>query len=217
MEIKDYIEEIHASDAYGVIVETGCGNAVSSALLNVPGASKTVHETYVPYNFDVTKQYLKHDCRAVSRTTVVDLRNSVLDGNLLNYNKFTHKCNLIYTASFQIGDNDSTTISHGYISIKYKGDGAIYHLTFPMGLSREYYIKLISDIGIKLIHCTIKKVFDNLTIPDIISDYGETYIDIMEDLNREEKYTICIGRSYNRRKIQLDIKHSTRELHKSNR
>lgn len=176
LDINQLIKEIHESDAYGTILETGCGTAVSSKLLEVEGASKTVHDIYIPYSFDITKQYLQNDKqRAVSLDTVKDLTYAVKTGDLTEYYNNT-RTNLIYVSSFQIG-NDG--ITHGYINISYNNNKSfnnnnnLYHITLPNNLTRKEYIDKIGDIGIKLIH---KIIFNK-----DYEFYGENYIDISYD------------------------------------
>ena len=186
MEIQKLIEEIHRSDAYGVILETGCGTAVSGALLEVPDASRTVHETYVPYSSDITKS-VNGECRAVSAEMVRSLKTEIAEGRMLNYSS---KCNLIYTSSFQVSQD---AITHGYINIRYDDIDMLYHVThidmlyhvtLPMSLSRKEYVKIISEVGIKLIHSIV-------FASGSLLGYGANYVDVV-CVNGESsiKYTL---------------------------
>ena len=57
-EIQDVIRRIHAGPAQAVVVVTGGGAQAISWLLTVPGASRTVLETLVPYSAQSLERFL---------------------------------------------------------------------------------------------------------------------------------------------------------------
>lgn len=164
MELYDKIKAIHASDAFGILVETGGGMPVSNALLQVEGASKTVYLAECPYSKSFQdKKYLNaktvvqasdlseadEKIRAVSMEMIEAVINHHLQDNL---NASEPPINFIYASTFQIGNhNDKST--HGWIGLWTRLRGIRYfHISIHDSLSRIEYIKKISQIGIDLIH-----------------------------------------------------------------
>lgn len=142
------IQNIHTSDLFGIFIEMGLGNPVSSKLCEVPGASKTVFYAENPYNDRLSREMYGIKDRIVSLEAVKRISNSGKIRNLCNDDE---RINTIYVSSFQIGNyNDKST--HGYIGIK-KGDiERYYHLSIHESLSRKEYIDLITFNSIELLN-----------------------------------------------------------------
>lgn len=159
MESSIKIKELHESQNLGILVETGCGLAVSNALLEVSGASKTVYFAECPYSKEYQKwKYGEFEGRAVSWQNIK---------HILNYNAALEKpdgVNFVYVSSFQVGEhNDIST--HGWIGISMKSGGRRYfHISIHEPLSRKQYIDKISKIGIDILHYYL------------ISDVGSDFI-----------------------------------------
>lgn len=143
MNIKDTIKQIHDSDIYGFFIETGCGVALTNKLMSIAGASKTIFMAECPYNKDMMQtKYGKTD-RAVSIKTV----ENILD----YYKELTSNLNTIYAASFQIGDETNEISTHGYIGISYKGNAMIHHVSIHDAMTREEYLDVIGNIGVRIL------------------------------------------------------------------
>ncbi len=160
MENINKIKDIHASDAYGILIETGCGLAVSNALLEVSGASNTIYLAECPYSKEYqTFKYGETNARAVSMENIK---------HIMNYYKALDKpdnVNFIYAASFQLGEhNDKST--HGWIGLSLKGDDRRYfHISIHESLTRKQYIDKISKIGIDILNFYIHKSTGTNFIP----------------------------------------------------
>jgi len=141
------VREIHNSKLFGIIVETGCGTACSSLLLNEPGASKTVYYALQPYNKEFEhKRYGQFD-RSVSKEFCA---KAIEVERLANIDS---DINFILTSSWQIGD--SLSITHGWIGIWYKETNKkyFYHFTFNKStLNRTGVIDNIGRIGVTILH-----------------------------------------------------------------
>jgi nicotinic acid mononucleotide adenylyltransferase len=191
--MENKIKELHDSNAYGVLIETGCGLAVSNALLEVSGASNTIFFAECPYSkVFQDKKYGETKHRAVSKENIdrfisyyeLDFKKAESKENL---NADAKKLNFIYAASFQLGENGST---HGWIGIWNPAVGTrYYHISIHAQMSRKEYIQEISRIGIELLHhCTIaepdssKKIPSNCSI-DIALDSNGNQVDL-EDMFR---------------------------------
>jgi nicotinic acid mononucleotide adenylyltransferase len=169
--MKSLIREIHESDTYGVILETGCGVPVASNLLSVPGASATVYMSECPYAREYCHDtYGNKGYRAVSQHYVHAMLNSE---RWLNVG-----INTVYASSFQVGEYNNV-LTHGWIGLKC-GDAARYfHVTINEAMSREEYITRIGEIGVRLLHarnaveclgCDVDIVLGN----DLETDYEAT-------------------------------------------
>lgn len=186
IKITSKIQELHESNAFGIIIETGCGVPVANALFEVSGASKTVFFTESPYSKIVQdKIYGESHARAVSKENIdrfishheLDLKKAESKNNL---NADGKKVNYIYASSFQLGENNAST--HGWIGIWTKNLGCrYYHISIHCPLSRKEYIAEIARIGVDLLyHCTITEPDVSLTVP------SNCYIDIALDSNGNE-------------------------------
>jgi hypothetical protein len=164
---NDIIKDVHASDIYGVFIETG--PFVAPTLLNVSGASKTIYFSECPYSkqYAETKYGINLDkIRAVSYeyvNAIIDYYAELIDNNTIN---------TIFVVSLQVGDIDQTTITHGWIGLRYKDVTTMYHITIRDKLcARHKYIDKIKTIGITLL--SLKNIpldhHKNMYIDNIVS------------------------------------------------
>ena len=61
------VKDIHNSNLYGIIVETGCSTAVTSKLMEVSGASNTIYYSLQPYSKNYEKSRYGTFPRSVSK------------------------------------------------------------------------------------------------------------------------------------------------------
>lgn len=144
----ELIQGIHNSDMFGIFIEMGLGNPVSTKLCEVPGASKTIFCAENPYNDEYSRNLFGLTERIVSLKTIRKIMDSDHVATLSFKNR---KINTVYISSFQIGNyNDKST--HGYIGIK-KGDNEkYYHISIHDSLSRSEYIKIITECSVYLLN-----------------------------------------------------------------
>lgn len=178
------IEDIHASDTYGVFVEIGAGQPLSAALFEVPGASQTVHLALSPYSKEAQSEYYHtNSIRAVSKEAIEKIL-------ILTADKYRMKhCNTIYVSSFQIGDD---IINHGWIGLKYKDSIKYYHITLTkQKQSRKARIEFIGKIATMILSAQndfqkLEKIFG--------SSMYNGFIDIIDsDDTLKEQLELCLS------------------------
>lgn len=185
------IKTIHESDMFGIFIEMGLGNPVSTKLCEVPGASNTIFCAENPYNADYSKKLFGIEGRIVSLEAVCKIMNS---DHVTNLWFKASKINTVFVSSFQIGNrNDKST--HGYVGIKYKDEVKYYHISIHISLNRGNYIHYIADTCLDLLDISRKdaEYFDidgawdsNLnpllsdTLEFIGKDKGETFTYIQD-------------------------------------
>ena len=141
------IQKIHSSDTFGIFIEMGLGNPVSSKLCEVPGASNTVFCAENPYNDVYSRKLFGIEGRIVSLKAV----NTIMNSAKVHYlQKEDSRINTVFVSSFQIGNfNDKST--HGYVGLKYKNDAKYYHISEHYPLGRADNIKLITETCLSLL------------------------------------------------------------------
>lgn len=185
------IQRIHESDMFGIFIEMGLGNPVSSKLCEVSGASNTIFCAENPYNDKYSRKLFGIEGRIVSLEAVHKIMNSDHVTNLWFKDS---KINTVFVSSFQIGNrNDKST--HGYVGIKYKDEVKYYHISNHASLNRGNYIHYIADTCLDLLDISRKdaEYFDidgawdsNLnpllsdTLEFIGKDKGETFTYIQD-------------------------------------
>ena len=107
--MKD-IQEIHNSNLFGVIVETGCSATIASTLMNVAGSSKTIYRCEQPYSKEYQESLYGSFKRSVSREWI----KSVLEAEAAK----SDKINFVLASSWQLMDpNDPLQYAHGWIGL----------------------------------------------------------------------------------------------------
>jgi nicotinic acid mononucleotide adenylyltransferase len=140
------IQKIHASDMFGIFIEMGLGNPVSSKLCEVPGASNTVFCAENPYNGDYSRNLFGIEGRVVSLEAVRKIMSSDRVNALVLKDS---RINTVFVSSFQIGNDDKST--HGYVGIKYKDEVKYYHISIHHPSNRTEYIRLIAETCLNLL------------------------------------------------------------------
>lgn len=148
------IQRIHESDMFGIFIEMGLGNPVSSKLCEVSGASNTIFCAENPYNDKYSRKLFGIEGRIVSPEAVHRVMNSDHVSDLY-FDYGNGKINTVFVSSFQIGNrNDKST--HGYVGIKYKDEVKYYHISIHSRLDRSSYIKYIADTCLDLLDLSMK-------------------------------------------------------------
>ena len=183
------IQEIHNSDLYGIIVETGCGVALTSALMSEAGASKTVYHSSQPYS----KDYEKEKYGDFSRSVSVEFVTEVVKRELKELKD--PRVNFILATSWQLNDDDPKKYAHGWyclvtLDTRFKPhvhEFSTVHFSIPRSLNikRNQAFEIISDIGVSMLHVAmnnIGKVDGNLQGLEI--EYtGNAILDIAKRIN----------------------------------
>ena len=164
------VKEIHDSNLYGVVIETGCSTATSSKLMDIAGASKTIFYSLQPYSKVYEEQRYGSFPRSVSKEFI----NSVLDTE-----SNVDSTNFVFASSWQLhSDSDPLQVPHGWFGLLDKKNNVKYflHFTFNHRILKSYndliqgkhnpkvvyqetrdlLIDTIGHIGINLIHTLIK-------------------------------------------------------------
>lgn len=180
MNKEEKVIEIHASDMYGFIVETGCSTALSGALMDVPGASKTILFCKQPYSKEYEhSEYGKNYDRSVSREFV----EQALDHELMNLNNSLYlKIDFAIVSSWQLASTDKE-ITHGWYAIwDKKNDRQDYlHFTFPSKykIDRKSMVNHIADLGVELLYSLIDsdiQTFRNTGMFVLDSAFGTSFV-----------------------------------------
>jgi hypothetical protein len=148
--LEELIEEIHASNLYGIVLEAGCGAAIGNSLLSVDGASKSIYYMMQPYNKDKQNELFGDTFkRSVSKEYVIASINGIKKNP-----KDLAKVNFILSASFQLGDTEKGTMTHGYIGLWTKAKDITYviHVSIPENNVRIENFSLIAEIGIRFLY-----------------------------------------------------------------
>jgi len=144
--MKKLIEDLHDNPIFMKIIEMGCGSTLMNTLCEVAGASNTVYWAKAPYS----REYIQR-AYAIPKTQRIVSKETI--ERILSSEELTEQVNTIYVSSFQIGPGVST---HGYIGIKNDVGEFIFHISIHEEMKREEYLKLIADIGIKLVGAWIE-------------------------------------------------------------
>ena len=135
-DLINLIQEIHNSNRFGIVCETGCGQPVAQSLYAISGASKTIFFSESPYSKVYQDEKFGFDeNRAVSLEKVQHF--------LKHYVERYTNCNFYYVASFQIGDETNKITTHGWIG---------------------YYSRLEADQGVKFYHVSIYEAMSRQSV-----------------------------------------------------
>lgn len=146
------INEIHESDLYGLIYEMGAGLGISHGLMEVSGASKTIHAAHSLYSESSVAEHFSwgnvHNHGRFDRSVSWQACEEILaasEAETTNVN-----VNFSLVSSFQIS-NDPSMSTHGWIGLKYKRSIKYYHVSIPSNLSRRKAIREIAKTGISIL------------------------------------------------------------------
>ncbi len=164
--------EIHGSELYGIIVETGCSTSTSSKLMDVAGASKTIFYSLQPYSKVYEEQRYGHFSRSVSKEFIESVLNteSYQKGNDINF---------VLASSWQLNnDADPLQIPHGWFGLYDIRNNKKHYLHFTINRyatesycdlivgkhnvkktyqeTRNRLIDTIGHIGVNILHTAIK-------------------------------------------------------------
>lgn len=159
MKNKDRISSIHASDAFGILIESGCAGALSHALQSVEGASKTVYMSETPYSKEYQHLvYGNEKFRSIGKETAEMFANTWIRECLL---KVHNGINFIYTSTFQIAEYESRKSTHGWIAyIDLKNmKRKVFHVSMKTW-EREEVLEEIVNIGLDVLEGKIPKYTD---------------------------------------------------------
>lgn len=150
MNYDQIIDLIHTGIPYGILIETGVGMPLTQKLLSRSGASKTVYYSECPYDRTIQeKRYgIPTDVRSVSLEVAQDLAYR----SFMDHIKDKPELNFAWSMTFQ---HKSDGCSHGWTSLLIKESNIrmiTFHITLPMGKTRQEAIELISQIGLKAIY-----------------------------------------------------------------
>jgi nicotinic acid mononucleotide adenylyltransferase len=150
------IKAIHLTDAFGIIIEAGCGSPVANGLMSVEGSSNTVYFSECPYSRDIQdEKYGKIEARAVSRENV----SRFISQTVVEHVSKNEKINFIYASSFQLGEikNSVSGSTHGWIGVWTKNLGTRYfHVSVHDSMTRVGYMDRIAGIGTDILyHCLV--------------------------------------------------------------
>ena len=171
------IKEIHESDLFGIVVESGCSATLSSALMEVAGSSNTIYKCEIPYN----KEYQESKYGKFKRSVSKEWIEAVLNKEYNDYNeagfKHSKEINFIFASSWQLIDPvDPLVYAHGWFGlfdIK-RNQKHFLHFTFRRDLfnrdravygyyDRKNLLSYIADHAVDILHTAISGNIEEMT------------------------------------------------------
>lgn len=174
MKNRDRISDIHSSDLFGILIESGCAGALSHALQSVEGASKTVYMAETPYSKEYQHLiYRNENLRSIGKETAELFANPWIRKCLLKVHK---GINFIYTSTFQIAEYGSNKSTHGWIV--YVDLRTMRRKTFHVSMKtweREDVLGEIESIGLDILEGKIPKYTDIMEESNLIATNVGTF------------------------------------------
>lgn len=166
----NYNPDLTAAGIKTAFIETTL--ATTNTILAFSGASKIIYFSECPYSQEfVTEKYkLPEDIRSVSPEFIRYISRSYRGENRHLIGK---DVNSLFISTFQVGDNSSNPLTHGYIGIQFGIRLVIYHITIRKIMSRSEYVKLIGKIGVELL----------LTMTRPLITQKDLYVDIITEFD----------------------------------
>jgi len=205
------VTEIHKSDLYGIVIETGCSTATSRKLMDINGASKTVLFGFQPYSKELEEAIYGDFPRSVSMEFIESVLNK--KGEIFPLpEKLTNKINFVIGSSWQL-NNDAEPLQtpHGWIGLlDIKRNVKYYlHFTFNRNICQSYIdfnkgipskiyqetrdmlIDSIGDIGINLIHTILSGDIKEFDLNNIVnSQYISLDMAYIQEADNEPKLNV---------------------------
>lgn len=163
MNTEEIILSVNKSDTTLRLLEVGAGVPISNEFFRYSGASKTIYSSECYYSrkaFESIFGYL--ECRAVSNERLYHINNDEKIFRDLSENVY----NTVLSTTFQLDGS-----VHGWISIHTLNKTRYYHISLHEKYSRDEYIRMIGEIGIKLLYSFINndEILPNCYV-DIVLD-----------------------------------------------
>lgn len=163
MIIEEIILSVNKSDTTLRLLEVGAGIPISNEFFRYSGASKTIYSSECYYSrkaFEIAFGNL--DCRAVSNERLYHINENDKIFRDLSENLY----NTVLSTTFQLDGS-----VHGWISIHTLNKTRYYHISLHEKYSREEYIRMIGEIGVKLLYSFINndEILPNCYV-DIVLD-----------------------------------------------
>jgi nicotinic acid mononucleotide adenylyltransferase len=171
------IQEIHESDLFGIVVESGCSATLSSALMEVAGSSNTIYKCEIPYN----KEYQEYKYGKFKRSVSKEWIEAVLNKEYYDYIetgfKPSKEINFIFASSWQLIDPvDPLVYAHGWFGLFdiRRNQKHYLHFTFRRDLfnrdravygysDRKNLLAYISNHAVDILHSSISGNIDEIT------------------------------------------------------
>jgi nicotinic acid mononucleotide adenylyltransferase len=168
--MKELIENINLSNTLLRILEVGAGVPISNEFFNYSGASKTIYSTESYYSREAFDKKFNNDVDISFRAVSAERLKNINDNSDIDYDICCGLYNTVLSTTFQVGDIDNKTSTHGWISIFTENKTRYYHISLHYSNDRISHIKKIGDIGIKLLHGFINDIIHDNTFVDIVLD-----------------------------------------------
>lgn len=178
--LTDVFAQIKEKKLKLLTIECGCGSALSSRILMVPGASKVLEASYVPYSLDSQdaifgktmyglgtvnnqRSELTYKVRAVS----LDNLRRLAHGALMKHATLKQSNDkLVYVATFSI----TGTVPHGWIGVFSEITGIAWHVTLPHEAVDYNRSKILGDVAQCGMAAILKGLNPNLPSPPYADD-----------------------------------------------
>jgi nicotinic acid mononucleotide adenylyltransferase len=171
------INEIHESDLFGIVVESGCSSTLSSALMEVAGSSNTIYKCEIPYNKEYQESKYGKFKRSVSKEWIEAVLNKEYNDYIEAGFKHSKEINFIFASSWQLIDPvDPLVYAHGWFGlfdIK-RNQKHFLHFTFRRDLfnrdravygyyDRKNLLSYIANHAVDVLHTAISGNIEEMT------------------------------------------------------
>jgi len=175
------IRDIHKSELFGVIIESGCSAAIASALMDFQKSSRTVYCAKQPYNKEYEEILYGDFPRSVSKEYI----QKVLETEAKNATN--PNINFILASSWQLIDpNAEWHIAHGWFGIYDINRNRKHYLHFTVQpdyyedakisetshyIARKDLLESIGLMGVNILHTLISGEIETLsTVSNMVLD-----------------------------------------------
>ena len=194
------IRDIHKSELFGIVVESGCSAAIASALMDVQKSSRTVYCAKQPYNKEYEEILYGDFPRSVSKEYI----QKVLETEAKNATN--PNINFVLASSWQLIDpNAEWHIAHGWFGIYDINRNRKHYLHFTVQpdyyedakisesshyFARKDLLESIGLMGVNILHTLISGEIETLsTVSNMVLDlaYYDEEINYHLLINQLEK------------------------------
>ena len=194
------IQDIHDSYLYGIVVETGASCAISSRLMNIAGANKTIYFAKQPYSKEYEESCYGKFPRSVSKEFIE---------SVLTIEGKEDKANFVLASSWQLcNPKDPLQYAHGWIGLFDRINNVKHYLHFSFrrdlvyaynnfenpsdkrnNADRRFLIDQIGQLGINILHTAIN---GNILELDQLTGSSMVALD-MAYINNDVNYDLLLS------------------------
>ncbi len=176
--VYNTVKTIHASPLCGTIIECGSAAAITSKLMNVPGASATVYTASQPYSKEIQEELFGDEAIKFTRSVSKEFVAAVFESQRRSIT--TKRNNFVLVASVQMSDGIEDKLSHGWF-LFYHTDmkhSKVMHFTLPRTtafISREEILDIFGNLGVAIIDAYLQNKLEYILTPGDVAMVDAAY------------------------------------------